>query len=126
MLINLSNHPSEKWSDKQLAAAKKQFGEIEDWPFPQIDPNGTLEEVREIVTGYVDKCIKLKQDTDATITVHIMGEMNFVYYFVRCMEGHGIPCVASTSERTVIEEGDGKKTVVFNFRQFRSYFKIDR
>ena len=37
MLINISNHSSDKWSMKQHLMAEK-YGEIVDFPFPEIDP----------------------------------------------------------------------------------------
>lgn len=42
MLINLSNHPYEKWDETQKQAAIEAFGRVEDYPFPPIDPNGKL------------------------------------------------------------------------------------
>ena len=35
MLLNCSNHISKNWSEKQLKAAS-QWGEIIDYPFPQV------------------------------------------------------------------------------------------
>ena len=40
MFINLTNYSSEKWSEKQLNAARS-YGEIVDIAFPLIDENAT-------------------------------------------------------------------------------------
>jgi hypothetical protein len=52
--------------------------------------------------------------------VHLMGEMTFTFRLVTMLQAAGIPCIASTTHRTV-EERDGKKIVQFEFVQFRPY-----
>ena len=42
--INLSNHPSDKWDEKQMEAAK-QYGEVMDIPFPSIPAQADENEV---------------------------------------------------------------------------------
>ena len=37
ILINLTNHPSHLWDEKQMEASKA-YGKILDMPFPAIDP----------------------------------------------------------------------------------------
>jgi len=44
-LINHTNHPSSKWSEKQ----KEGFDKIIDLPFPNISPTASDNEVWEIV-----------------------------------------------------------------------------
>ena len=35
MFVNCSNHPSSKWSEKQIKEAKK-WGNVVDYPFPAV------------------------------------------------------------------------------------------
>lgn len=118
VFINFSNHPSQKWSEEQKEAAQK-YGEIVDIPFPQINPEMTSTEVYNIANWWV-KNILSAYSKDDIISIHVMGEMNFVFAFVNIAKAHKIPCFASTTERIVKEE-NGVKTSVFQFIQFRRY-----
>lgn len=119
MLINLSNHPSTKWTDTQCDTAKKQYGKVVDIPFPRIPPEATKEEIEQLTEMYAGQIQKVA-GVEAT-TVHLMGEMTFTYMLVNKLREEGVLCIASTTNRTV-EERDGKKIVQFNFVQFRPYF----
>lgn len=121
MLLNLSNHPSSAWSAEQMDAAVKKFGGVHDEPFPNIDPNADEKEISGLVIEYALKVATTYPFIPRAI--HVMGEMTFTYNFVDMMKRVGIPCYASTTERTVLEETDGRKTVQFQFVQFRSYHK---
>ncbi len=118
MLLNLSNHPSSAWSPEQLRAATEQFGGVIDVPFPNIDPKATSREVRDLVEDYIEIALENHGNIKH---IHIMGEMTFVHRFVARVLPDGIKCYASTTERTVLEEADGRKTVQFQFIQFRQY-----
>ncbi|HHH49520.1 MAG TPA: CRISPR-associated protein [Saprospiraceae bacterium] len=115
MLLNLSNHPSTKWTNEQRKAAIQQYGSIEDMPFPQIPPEATSDDVRILAEEYY---IKIRQ-LDPT-AVHLMGEMTFTFALVTKLKAIGINCIASTTNRFV-QEKDGKKIVQFQFIQFRDY-----
>jgi len=117
MLINLSNHPSAAWPEAQRAAAREQFGEIEDWAFPNISPHATAEEVAQLAEGYFRR---IAQTTPRPRAVHLMGEMNFTFALVRRLLEAGYRVVASTTERDVVEH-EGVKTSRFRFVQFRDY-----
>lgn len=117
MFINLTNHPSSLWSEDQLAAAE-HFGEVVDIPFPDISPEADEEEINSMAEDYVEKILSYGNDKD--ITVHVMGEMTFVYALVMRLKALGITCVASTTER-MVKEVDGKKISEFKFVQFREY-----
>lgn len=119
MLINLSNHPSAKWPAEQLAKAA-DFGEIVDIPFPQVSPTGDLAYIQKLAYEYLNQILDLVGDKKTT--VHLMGEMNFTFCMVGLLREHGIPCVASTTQRNVVESADGQKVSVFQFVQFRPYF----
>ena len=123
MLINLSNHPNEKWDIKQKEKAIKTYGLIQDMPFPAINPSWESEEVSLLAHQYFDK-INLMFDQCANEpkpnAVHIQGEFTFVFKLVTLLKSSGINCIASTSKRIVNETSKGK-IVQFDFVQFREY-----
>ena len=124
MLINLSNHPLETWSDQQKQEAEQQFGKIIDLQFPAIAPEIDLEQIAQIATEYVEICFKEfeKENPDShQNAVHVMGEMTFVYQFVKMMSELGIICVASTTRRIVVAEEGNEKISKFEFVRFRPY-----
>ena len=115
MLLNLSNHPSVSWSKEQADAAVTQYGSVEDLAFPHIAPDANTEAVAQLAQAYFEK-------VDPSVkAVHLMGEMTFVVALVGLLQRAGIAVVCSTTLRTVLEEKDGKKTVQFQFVQFRAY-----
>jgi hypothetical protein len=120
VLLNLSNHPSATWEEAQATAARHQYGQVTDWPFPAIDPYWNEVAVAALADQYAERARQLRPRPTA---IHIMGEMNFVFRFVYNMLGHaeGLPCVASTTRRRVRESEPGKKMVEFEFVQFRLY-----
>ena len=118
MFLNLSNHPSQSWSEAQLTAAK-EYGEIQDMPFPAIDADADEKAIMNLVVEYFDKIITLSKGNK--VTVHLMGEMTFCFTLVAKLKVFGITCVAACSERNVVDFGNGKKEVEFNFVRFRKY-----
>lgn len=119
MLLNLSNHPSVTWPEEQTAEAVQSYGKIEDLPFPAVDPRADPDEVSALAESYFRNIIV--RAVKDKLTIHLMGEMTFTFALVQRLLAAGIPCVASTTERTVTEEGDGRKTVQFRFVRFRKY-----
>lgn len=119
VFINCSNHPSSKWSEAQLTAAKA-YGEIVDIPFPNVAPELSRYEV-------VNLAIKLTAQIKSTAfpadiaAVHIMGEMVLTHLVLRFLYMSAITCVASTTRRIVKELPDGSKVSQFEFVQFREY-----
>lgn len=121
MLINLSNHPFEKWEEKHQQAAFRQFGIVEDFDFPDVDPNADTDAVVQLAAEYLSACITKLETTDGKKdAVHISGEPCFLFQFVTLSKAHGIPCVCSTTHRMVTNNGN-IKTTVFNFVKFRNY-----
>lgn len=117
MFINLTNHPSERWSKEQLNAAR-QYGEIVDLSFPIIEPDFTKDDVMFFVRECIETVLGLMEgDT----VVHVMGEMTFTYNMVNALKEKGVTCLASTTERNTIMTPDGKKISEFKFVQFREY-----
>lgn len=115
MLLNFSNHPLQYWSAEQLKTAKELYHEVVDLKFPAINPDWSCNEVRVLAQQYVDKIVQLKPDA-----VHIMGEHNFTFNCINLLKKINIVCIASTSKRVAIYDGNQKSTV-FNFIQFREY-----
>lgn len=117
IFINLSNHPSDTWSEKQMNEARR-FGEIKDLAFPHIEPRSTPYELDFIA----DQTIRsiLEYDPDYT-TIHIMGEMTMVFRLVSRLKALGFRCVASTTERDVTYIEDSAKIARFSFIRFREY-----
>jgi hypothetical protein len=116
MLLNLSNHPSSSWPDKQLQEARKSYGTIEDLPFPQIDPEASEESIDKLAEQYLAKILDMQPKA-----VHLMGELTFTFALIRLLQSQGIICVASTTHRTSEVLDDGKKISKFEFVRFRTY-----
>lgn len=130
MLLNLSNHAVAKWSAAQIQAAEKDFGEIHDLPFPVIAPDSDLHTIIALAQEYVQKCQDFIQqqvtsNQQQVSAIHVMGEMTFVYQFVRLATAAGLRCVASTTERIAVDHPDGSKTSEFCFVRFREYEKME-
>lgn len=117
MFINLTNHPSEKWSEEQLKAAR-QYGEIIDLSFPEIEPTFSKENIMFFVKECTETILGLM---DSNTVVHVMGEMTFTHNLVNALKERGLTCLASTTERNTIMTPDGKKISEFKFVQFREY-----
>ncbi len=118
MFINLSNHPSNRWTAEQAEAAKK-YGDIIDLLFPTVDPNGDETYISGLADTYCQKAIELAEGK--AFAVHLMGEMTLTYALVARFKDKGIPCMASTTERIITELPDGRKVSCFKFVKFRKY-----
>lgn len=118
ILINFSNHPSHLWLDEQLEAAK-QYGEIIDMEFPIIDPKEDETYIKKLAKDYYNSICNKYQEFD--ITVHIMGEVTFCFYLINMLKACNINCIASSTNRNVVESENGMKHVKFKFEQFRRY-----
>ncbi len=123
MLINLSNHPAEKWQEKQKQLAKESYGIVQDLAFPAVPPEATTVEVQETarilfnkIAAIFDECA----NEPLLNAVHIQGEFTLVYALVTMLKSSRISCIASTSNRNVSDDGV-KKVIIFEFVQFREY-----
>lgn len=123
MFINFSNHRIENWGEEQLAATKS-YGEIVDMPFPNVNPVGDKNYISNLADEYAGKIVSMIQDPLQDV-VHIMGELNLVFSVVSRLTAKGVTCVASTTERqvmeTVSENGEINKESTFRFIKFREY-----
>ena len=97
-LINLSNHPSSTWQEKQIAAATA-FGDIVDYPFPKVDPTINSNEVHKLAESTLGEIIRLYGND--ILTIHIMGEFTLTFSLINLFKSKGIKCIASTTERVV-------------------------
>ncbi len=121
MLINLSNHPSEKWTKRQREKAIKTYKSIVDVEFPQVSPHATTKQVIKKAERYFQKILKmLSQSKDNRNAVHLMGEFTFTFNLTLMLKKRNICVIASTTER-IVEEIDDKKIVTFKFVRFREY-----
>lgn len=123
MLINLSNHPYEKWDNVQKEAAILVYGIVVDLPFPEVDPMADTAKVDELATDYFLQCeakLRASKDKNKINAVHISGEPCFLFRFVTLAKSQGITCVCSTTRRLVTNDGN-IKTSIFQFLQFRKY-----
>jgi len=118
LLINLSNHPSEKWSEAQ----KKGWDNITDMTFPQIDPWATTGQVTLLVLiaeKASERIFELNKDNK--VFIHLAGEFSFCYVLRDFFKDERF--VVACTERKTIEkiENDGSvtKTTVFAFAQWR-------
>lgn len=119
MLINLSNHPSNKWSEEQKSTALKQFGNIVDLPFPAVDADANESYIAALAAECVQKVFEIGDKN--TFTVHVMGEMTLTFAIVKRLQNNNVKCVASTTQRDVVEDADGTKLTLFRFIKFREY-----
>ncbi|GAB4294427.1 MAG: hypothetical protein Kow0098_15940 [Ignavibacteriaceae bacterium] len=121
MLINLSNHPKNNWSQKQLSTALRKYKSVIDLTFPNISPKATTNQVKSKAEKYLDKILQLLESSnDKNNAVHLMGEFTFVFHLANMLKRENIPVIVSTTNR-IVEENDGKKIVTFNFVRFREY-----
>lgn len=124
VFVNLSAHPSERWSKEQSEAAKA-YGDITDIRFPNINPHATSKDVDALADQYLDQIKEMNPSV-----VMVQGEMTFTHDLVSKLQEEGIKCVAACSDRKTVEEqlpdGSTKKTAIFEFCGFREYNEPER
>lgn len=121
MFVNVSNHPSSLWDEKQLGAARV-YGEVVDVEFPQVPPEFDTNEIISLAEHYLQKIMELKKNSkDEDFVVHVMGEFTFCFCLTRMLQRKGIKCVASTTTRETQKLEDGSTVSKFNFYRFREY-----
>ena len=119
LFINHTNHPSAQWSEEQLQAAR-QYGDVVDVPFPQIEAGLSEAEVHDMAEAAAGRIAELKPSA-----VLVQGEFTYSYALIRLLQTAGIRVVAACSERQTIavlnERQETLKQSVFKFVQFRVY-----
>ena len=109
--INMTNHPSAKWSDEQKRAAS-EYGIVVDYTPPSVSPYANEIEINDLAEEYLQKIIDFSQEMEVT-AIHAMGEQSFMFAFVKKAQAHGFRCVVSTTVRQPSNH--------FTFYQFRDY-----
>jgi len=120
MLLNLTNHPAERWSEMQKETAVTQFGHIKDMDFPYINPEWDSRQILDLAEFYASKCYELKSKEQLQ-AVHLMGEMTFCTALVLLLKKHNIKSIVSTTHRNVSFNKEGVKESEFSFCRFREY-----
>lgn len=125
MFINVSNHPSDKWSVEQKREAEK-YGEIIDVTFPQISAENTSEELNSLVDDFIrnNLAMKTKSVDIKDLVIMVQGEFVFTFRLVTMLKKLGIKAVSARSERNVKEineNGVTKKISEFKFAGFMEY-----
>lgn len=119
MFVNCSNHPFEMWGDKEKTAAQA-FGEIVDYPFPQVSADADEQAVAVLAERTAREIAALEPDM-----VLCQGEFTLTYGLICRLKAMGIPTAAACSERMVREErqpdGSVKRVSCFRFVRFRCY-----
>lgn len=114
VFINFTNHPSELWGEDERQAALR-YGEIVDFPFPDVDPRKDRDYIAGLAEEYVGRIIGLHP-----AAVLCQGEFCLVYQVVSRLKKEGMTVLSACSERITTED-KGKKISIFEFRQFREY-----
>jgi CRISPR-associated protein Csx16 len=118
VFINLSNHPSARWSPAQIEAARRFVPEIRDWPFPAVPPEADAAEIKNLAGQTTEQVLAaLPGATHAMV----QGEFTLVHALVRELQRRGIVCVSATTRRDVVEADGGVKTTRFEFVRFREF-----
>ena len=124
-MINFSNHPYERWSDRQKDAARV-YGDTVDMPFYAVPAKATEEDISEMSYGAVkDIEERINYSTDAEVAVMVQGEFTLTYAVVSTLLKRHVRVISACSERRVTEsvdnEGNPIKQVDFRFERFREY-----
>lgn len=124
MLINFTNHPSDRWTDDQKNSAIELYCKVKDLPFPPVPTGAGATEVIAMADGIIDKILEMKAESPETFAVMAQGEFTLTYAVVSRLKGMGITVVSAVSERVVteqVENGEVRKTALFRFAGFREY-----
>ena len=114
VFINFSNHPSAQWEEKQLEQAR-EWGEIVDLPFPQVDPAAGEDDVAELADQYLASIMEYQPSA-----VLCQGEFCLSYAVITGLKEQGVVVLAACSRRNTEEIGRIRKSE-FIFERFRKY-----
>lgn len=113
MFYNISNHRSAAWSAEQIDAAKDLGGEIEDFAFPNVDPQAD-----EMVIAAMARAIA-RQLPEHPQWAMVQGESSLTFALSRLLLAIGWRVVVACTARDVVDNDDGTKTTRFSFVRFR-------
>ena len=121
MFINFSNHPSARWDQAQLDAAR-EYGEIVDIPFPEVSPFAGEHDITVLAEESVSNVLKYADKGDAVMA---QGEFTLTYSVINILKRKGIKVLSACSTRSVEESTDENgntiRKSVFSFARFREY-----
>ncbi len=113
--INVSNHPSAKWSAEQAQAALAIAPDgMQDIQFPNVPPTATEADVAVMAESI---CAQIPDGS----VVMASGEFTLTYAITKRLRARGITVVAATTNRVMKDLGDGRKEAQFVFVQFRAF-----
>jgi CRISPR-associated protein Csx16 len=113
--VNLTNHPSANWDERQAKAALALADPIVDVAFPAVPPDAD----EDAVASLAKECMaKVPSETSHAL---VQGEFILASELVRRLQKRRIVCLAATSERMVQEAADGSRASMFRFVRFREY-----
>lgn len=115
VFINFTNHPSRRWKEEQILAAKEYGTTILDFPFPEVDPCGDKKYIMRMAKDYSEMIMLMHP-----VAVLCQGEFCMTHQTVLRLQEKGVMVLSACSER-IVEEKDGKKVSTFVFRGFREY-----
>ena len=121
--LNISNHPSDQWSEEQKAAARAIAPELLDISFPAVPPEADTAQIEEMA----DRLIASLHSMDMGVpwefakAAMVQGEFTLAVALVRRLQQCGIPCYAATTQRVVETDSEGRKVSTFRFVRFRAY-----
>lgn len=122
MFLNLTNHPAERWDEKQKTAAQA-YGEIVDFPFPAVDPEMDERGLAKLAASLAETVCGMEPDA-----VLLQGEMGLTYCLTHALLRCGVTVLHATSRREAVErvlpDGTTEKTARFAFCRFRAYAEI--
>lgn len=120
--INISNHLSSTWSEEQVQKAKELGGTIIDYPFPEVEPEASEEEIITIATKILEDIkSKVGEEELCKSVILVQGEFSLTVALVSMLKQIGIKVVCATTKRVVKHNPDGSITRYFSFVKFRQY-----
>jgi len=129
MFINVSNHPSRKWSQEQLQAAQELLYEddaIVDIQFPNVAPDGATFDVQLLAEKLYEKIESMTFGTCFPTTVMVQGEFSLTHTLTNLLLKADYGCIVACSERSlqesILPDGTTSKKAVFKFVQFRKLY----
>lgn len=126
MFINLTNHPSINWSEKQIKEANL-YGKIIDIPYHSIGTDISYEDInKEVLDMYNEIKYIISNNSDDKLKILCQGEYVTTYRLVNMIKQNikNAIVVSAISERIteeIIENGVTKKISKFDFKGFREY-----
>ena len=124
--MNLSNHPSDAWSDEQMRSARAldPDAELIDLPFPHVDPALSTQEVIDLAEQEWTRIMsELTHHHQRPLHAMISGETIFCVALVRKLQDAGITCYCATTKRVSETDAQGVKSSIFTFVKFREWPK---